>query len=65
MPCVCLSNVISLEIRNFVSVSHLTGRPVRPAVEEDDAVRVFATQNGHDWPRPDFDALLLKKKQNI
>ena len=45
------------------SLSHLTWRPVRPAVEEDDAVRVFAAQHGHDRPRPNFDALLLQKNK--
>ena len=49
--------------RTSCNISHLTGRSVRPAVEEDDAVRVFATQNWHDWSRPDFDALLLQKER--
>ena len=43
--------------------SYLTGRSVRPAVEEDDAVRVFAPKNGHDRTCPDFDALLLQKRK--
>ena len=38
---------------------HLTGRAVRPPVEEGDGVAILCPEHRHDRPGPDLNTLLL------